>query len=142
MTALDPAPWSTLMDGPVWQTADPMLAGYIVMALDYFEREHRRDRLNIPPAVRLARSQLERVRNGEAKPRHAAKPAKADLGGSDHPGRMMDVARTAEVLRVSKVTIRGWCRRGILTARQVDGAWQIEPMAVEVIAKTRESRTP
>ena len=142
MTALDPAPWSTLMDGPVWQTADPMLAGYIVMALDYFEREHRRDRLNIPPAVRLARSQLERVRKPETKPRHGTKPTKADLGGSDHPGRMMDVARTAEILGVSTVTVRSWCRRGILTASLVGGSWQIEPMAVEVIAKTRESRTP
>ena len=134
------APMSALMGGPIWQTADPMVARYLVLAIDQFERSHQKDGLDLPPSVRLARSQLDRLRNSETKPRHRSEPTEPDFGGIDHMGRMMDVTRTAELLGVSTVTVRKWCRRHILTASQIDGAWQIEPLAVEALANQR--RTP
>ncbi len=134
------APMSALMGGPIWQTADPMVARYLVLAIDQFERSHQKDGFDLPPSVRLARSQLDRLRKLGSNDRHGSEAIGSVSMGSAHLGAMLTVEGTADRLGVSKEMVRHWCRHRILLAQKVQGAWTIEPLAVEAMANQR--RTP
>ena len=57
------------------------------------------------------------------KQRHSRRPRR-------HLARVCGLPVTAALLRIDVVTLRQWCRAGLLPARQVGGRYLFDPRAV------------